>query len=294
MLRDRSRRDLLKTAFVAAAMAPMASFALAADEPKDLLKASNPNTGPDRFKGLKVGVASYSFRKVTLEQTIKSIQRVGLHYVSIKDFHLPLKSTTEERKKVAQEFKAAGIEPLSCGNIKLTMDEAANRNAFEYVRDTGAKVMVCSPDPQALPMLDKLVKEFDIKLAIHNHGPEDKLFPSPIDVMKAVESFDPRIGYCIDVGHTARAGVEPADAIRKCKDRLYDVHMKDISDRAGKNTKVEVELGRGVLDVKSMVQALMEVKFTGHVGFEHEKDPVEPLPGLAEGVGYLAGLMAAM
>ncbi|QOV87790.1 sugar phosphate isomerase/epimerase family protein [Humisphaera borealis] len=293
MTTDRSRRDLLKSAMFAAAM-PIAGVAFAADEPKDLLKPSNPTAGPDRFKGLKVGVASYTFRKVTLEQTIKAIQRVGLHYVSIKDFHLPMKSTAEERKAVAKAFVDAGIMPLSCGNVKLTTDEAASRNAFEYVRDTGAKVMVCAPDPAALPMLEKLVKEFDIKLAIHNHGPEDKIFPSPYEVQKAVEKLDPRIGYCIDVGHTARAGHDPAKAMRDLKDRLYDVHFKDVADLKGKSAKSEIELGRGELNIKSMTQALIEIGFVGHVGFEHEKDPIDPLPGLAESVGYLKGVIAAM
>jgi inosose dehydratase len=301
---DRSRRDVLMSALAAAVAGPMAGAALvaAADapapakgSPKELLEPSNPTAGPDRFKGLKVGVASYSFRKVPLEQTIKAIQRVGVHYVSIKDFHLPLKSTKEERAKVAAAFKEAGLTPLSCGNISLTADEAAARAAFEYVRDTGAKVMVCAPkSAEILPMLEKLVKEFDVKMAIHNHGPEDKLFPSPYEVMAAVEKLDPRVGLCIDVGHTARAGRDPAKAIRDFKDRLYDVHMKDVSDVKGKNTKVEVELGRGNLDVPAMVKALLEVKFDGHVGFEHEKDPTDPLPGLAESVGYIRGLLAAM
>ena len=294
MTTDRSRRDLLKSAMLAAATLPIAGMAMAADEPKDLLKPSTPAAGPDRFKGLKVGVASYTFRKVSLEQTIKAIQRVGLHYVSIKDFHLPMKSTTEERKKVAQAFVDAGITPLSCGNVKLTTDEAASRNAFEYVRDTGAKVMVCAPDAAALPMLEKLVKEFDIKLAIHNHGPEDKIFPSPYEVQKAIANLDPRIGYCIDVGHTARAGVDPAKAMRELKDRLYDVHFKDVADLKGKSSKSEVELGRGEIDVKAMTKALLDIGFAGHVGFEHEKDPIDPLPGLAESVGYLKGVIAAM
>ena len=153
--------------------------------------------------------------------------------------------------------------------------------------------MVCAPKSvEVLPMLEKLVKEFDVRMAIHNHGPEDKVFPSPYEVMAAVETLDPRVGLCVDVGHTARAGRDPAKAFRDFRDRLYDVHLKDVSDPQGKSAKVEVELGRGRLDVPAMAKALLEVKFAGHVGFEHEKDPVDPLPGLAEGVGYLRGVLA--
>jgi sugar phosphate isomerase/epimerase len=246
----------------------------------------------DPWRGLKFGMASYSLRKLPVEQAVKGAQRVGLPYVSIKDFHLPMNSTPEQRKAVAAQFKEAGITPLSVGVVTFTTDEAKARNAFEYARDVGVPTIVAAPAPEALPLCEKLVKEFDIKLAIHNHGPEDTKFPSPYEVMKAIEPLDKRIGYCIDVGHTARAGVDPAEAIEKCKDRLYDVHFKDIArvDRRG----TEVECGRGVLDIKSMVAALLKINFGGHVGFEHEKDPNDPLPGLAESVGYVRGLLSSI
>ena len=138
-----------------------------------------------------------------------------------------------------------------------------------------------------------MVKEFDIRLAIHNHGPEDKgFFPSPYDVMRAVEQFDQRCGLCIDVGHTARAGVDPAESIIKCKDRLYDVHMKDISALGNRNTPIES--GRGILDTKSILAALLEIGFQGHVGLEYEKDSKDPVPGLAESIGYTKGLLAGI
>jgi sugar phosphate isomerase/epimerase len=310
---DRSRRDLLKFAIAAAAAGPLASRAFAADAPKalsaspELIKPSEPFAGPDRFKGLKVGVASYTFHALPLDVAIKGIKRVGVHYCSIKDAHLPMKSTAEERKKVAEAFKAAGITPLSAGNISLGTDEAANRNAFEYVRDIGASVMVCAPKSvEILPALEKLVKEFDIRMAIHNHGPEDKTFPSPYEVQKAVEKLDKRIGYCIDLGHTFRAGKDPAQSIRDCQDRLYDIHIKDVAPvpaapaAAGEPPKkpkspwVVTEMGRGVMDIKAIIQALLEVKFNGHVGFEFEKDATDPLPGLAESVGYLRGVIAGL
>jgi sugar phosphate isomerase/epimerase len=136
-----------------------------------------------------------------------------------------------------------------------------------------------------------MVKSFDIKLAIHNHGPGDKRFPSPYDALKAAEKFDPRIGLCIDVGHTARAGVDPAEAIRKCKERLYDLHLKDVDPSL---PQPEVELGRGRLDVRAILQALLDVRYAHHVGFEHEKDAKDPIPGLAESVGYAKGMLSGM
>lgn len=283
-----SRRSFLKAGTIAAVTAlPLSACA---QQPS----ASSARPAPsDPWRGLKVGVATYSFRKLPLDACIQAIQRVDLHYCSIKDAHLPLKSTTEQRKQVSQAFRDAGITPLSCGNITIKNEQMA-RQAFEYARDIGVPTIVCAPDPQTLPMLDKMVKEFDIKLAIHNHGPEAPHFKTPTEVWEAIQTVDPRIGLCIDVGHTFRGGDDPAADIRKYKSRMYDCHFKDVSDRHGKNARVEVEVGRGVMDIPGILAALLEVKFAGHVGFEHEKTPESPLPGLAESVGYTKGVLRMM
>ncbi|HZK79923.1 MAG TPA: sugar phosphate isomerase/epimerase [Humisphaera sp.] len=293
---SQSRRDVLKTVAIAAAAFPLAgNFARGADAPKELIAPASPGTsGKDHWKGLKVGVASYTFRKLPLDQTIAGIKRLDLHYVSIKDMHLPLKSTTEQRKQVAQQFRDAGINPISCGVITIK-DEASARAAFEYARDIAVPTIVCNPDPSALPILDKMVKEFDIKIAIHNHGPEAAHFKSPYDTWEAVQPFDIRVGLCNDVGHTARAKVDPVESIHKCKDRLYDCHFKDIVSRDAKNAGMaEIEIGRGILDIRGMIAALIEIKYAGHVGFEHEKTAENPLPGLAESMGYTKGVTACI
>jgi len=283
-----SRRELVKTATLAATTLPFVGLDLSS-------QASTPVAAApirDPWRGLKPGVASYTVRKMPLEQAIKAIQRVGLKYVSIKDAHLSLKSTTEERRAVAEKFKAAGITPMSCGNVSMENNEASVRQAFEYARDLGLPTIVCTPDPQSMAILDRMVKEFNIKLAIHNHGPEDKRFPSPYDVWKAVEKYDERIGLCIDVGHTARAKVDPAEAIVKRKARLYDLHIKDIAST--ESNAGTIEGGRGVLDLKGILQALLKIKYEHLVSFEYEKDADDPLPGLAETVGYTKGLLVGM
>jgi sugar phosphate isomerase/epimerase len=249
----------------------------------------------DPWRGLKVGVATYTLRELPIEDAIKGVTRVGLKYVSIKNVknHIDLSHSSEERKQRAQMFREAGLVPLSVGNVSMRSGEADIRKAFEYARDIGVPTIVCAPSLEAIPILDKMVKEFDIRLAIHNHGPEDKgFFPSPYDVMRAVEKFDERIGLCIDVGHTARAGVDPAESILKCKDRLYDLHMKDISALGNKNTPIEA--GRGILDLKSILAAILKINYKGLVGFEYEKDGKDPVPGLAETVGYVKGLLAGV
>jgi sugar phosphate isomerase/epimerase len=280
-----SRRQLLKVGALAAVSpaVPWMSF------------GSATAAEIDPWLGLKMGVATYTLRELPIEQAIQGVKRVGLKYVSIKNVknHIDLSHSTEERKQRAQMFRDAGLIPLSVGNVSMRTGEADIRKAFEYARDIGVPTIVCAPSLEAIPFLDTMVKEFDVKLAIHNHGPEDKgFFPSPFDVMRAVEKFDRRIGLCIDVGHTARAGVDPADSILKCQERLYDLHMKDISALGNRNTPIEG--GRGILDSKSILEALLKIKYQGLVGFEYEKDAKDPVPGLAESVGYVKGLLAGM
>lgn len=294
-----SRRRFLAASSIAVGL-PLTGVSnlFAADSnPGEILHPTTAPSSPgkDPWRGLHVGMASYSFRKLPLDVTLAAIKRVDLHYVSIKDAHLPLNSTGEQRRTVAAQFRDAGITPVSCGVISTKNDEASVRQAFEYARDIGVPTIVGNPDPASLDLIDKFVKEFDIKLAIHNHGPEAAHFKSPYDTWTAIQGHDERIGLCIDVGHTARAGVDPVEAIGKCKSRLYDMHFKDISSRDAKNASIaEVEVGRGVLDIRGMLTALLEIKYAGHVGFEHEKTAENPLPGVAESVGYTKGVLSCV
>ena len=282
-----SRRGFVRLGASAAALSPFVGL-----RPRARAGTAFALAEADPWLGLKVGIASYTFSKLPLDATIAGIRRVGVNYVSIKEAHLPLKSSAEQRKVVAEKFRSAGITPLSCGVVNMTDDESEVRNAFEYARDAGIPTIVAKPTRRSLPFLDKLVKEFDIKVAVHNHGPEDKVWPSPLDVWEEVRKYDERIGVCIDVGHTARCGVDPAKAIRTCSARLYDLHIKDISAPEGKSRPVEV--GRGVLDIQAILQALLDVKFAGHVGLEYEKDMGDPVPGVAESIGYIRGTLAGM
>lgn len=282
-----SRRQIIKTGFLAAIGSSVFSGVSAAID-EDLEQIGGEE---DPWMGFKVGIASYTFRKLSVDDTIKAMKRLNLNYISIKDFHLPLTSTTAERKAVIQKFKDAGITPMSCGNITMQNNEQDVRRAFDYAKDCGIPTIVCSPHPDSMALLDKMVKEYDIKLAIHNHGPEDKRFPSPQDVYKAVEGFDKRIGLCIDVGHTARAKANPAEAIIKYKDRLYDLHFKDI-DTTEPNGKT-IEAGRGVLDLVSILRSLQKIKYPYLVSIEYEEWENDPLPSVSETIGYAKGLLAA-
>ncbi len=279
-----SRRQLIKSGTVAIIGAPL----LSRSEHKEQFAPLDK----DPWRGMKVGVATYTFRKFSVDDTIKELNRLNISHVSIKDFHLPLDSSTEERKAVVQKFKVAGITPVSCGNVTMDNNEANIRRAFEYARDCGMFDIVCSPDPASMPILDKMVKEFDIRIAIHNHGPEDKKFPSPHEVWKAVQPYDYRIGLCIDVGHTARANTDPAEAIRKYKDRLYDLHFKDISSTQPDGETVPG--GRGVLDLRAVLNALIKIKYANLIAIEYEGSENDPVAEVAETIGYAKGLLKGM
>src|SRR5262249_14479728 len=202
------RRELMKGAALAALPLGRPGSAPAAE------------ASPDSWRGFRAGVASYTLRKLPLDKAIAAIQRVGLHYVSIKDFPLPLTSTAEERKAVARRFKDGGITPLSCGNITMENDNANVRRAFEYARDAGLPTIVCSPTPHSSPTLAAGVRESDTRPPIHTHGPEDKPSPPPSEVWRAAERYAPGVGLCTAVGHPPRPGANPAEAIRRCRERL--------------------------------------------------------------------------
>jgi sugar phosphate isomerase/epimerase len=226
---------------------------------------------------------------MNLDDAIKATKRLGVRYISLKDFHLPLKSTPDQRREVSRKIKDAGLVLMGCGVVYMKNDENEIENAFEYAKDAGIPTIVASPDPAAMGVVEKMVKKYGIRIAIHNHGPEDKQYPTPDSVRKAIEGYDNRIGLCIDIGHTTRAGLNPAEEIRKNAPRLYEIHFKDV-DRAVAGGKT-VEAGRGVIDIPAVLRALSEIKFQGNVALEFEKDADDPVPGMAESLGYARGVL---
>ena len=244
------------------------------------------------YDGLKLGVASYTFRKFSLDQAIAMSKEAGAGYISLKDFHLPYKSTPEERREARRKIEAAGLVLISGGVIYMKNNEDEIRSLFEYARDAGMPTIVASPDIDALDTVEKMAKEFNIRVAIHNHGPGDKKYPSPLDVLRLVKDRDERMGLCMDVGHTVRIGQDPVEAIQQCFERLYDFHIKDETEAAPKGKPTEV--GLGVIDIVGVLKALVERHYGFHVGLEYEARENDPMPGVFESFGYLRGVLAAI
>jgi sugar phosphate isomerase/epimerase len=244
-----------------------------------------------RVVKFELGLASYTLRKFDLDQTLQMTKRVGLTHIALKDMHLPLNSSPEKIKEVVAKVKDAGLD-LYGGGVIYMRNEQQVHEAFDYAKAAGMRVIIGVPNPELLPLVDKKVKEYDIKVAIHNHGPTDNMYPIPATAYEKIKDLDERIGLCDDVGHTTRAGVDVSASIETYADRLYDVHMKDVSAATAKGGTVEV--GRGVIDVPQVLQTLIKVDYAGIVSFEYEKDENDPLPGLAESVGYVRGVLKAL
>ena len=249
--------------------------------------AENGATSP-----LRLGVASYSFRKFSRSDVIGFMQQLNTPYLNVKDVHLPM-TTPAEIKQSANEYAAAGITLTAAGTIYFLNDEDADmRRKFEYCKTAGIPLIIAGPTPETLPRLQRFVTEYDIKIAIHNHGPEDKYFPSPLDVLQAVKNMDPRMGVCIDVGHTARTGTDVVDAVHKVGSRLYDVHMKDLAVPSSKASQVAV--GDGSLPVEKIFAALIAIKYPGYVDLEYEINEDNPMPGMIKSFAYMRGVLAGM
>jgi len=255
---------------------------------------SDPGTGPAaKPEDLRLGVCTYSFREFQRRITISLIRQLSVRWVSVKDFHLSYTASPGELAKATGDFQRAGLTIASGGTIPLRdEDPRALRRYFEYARACGMPMMVSAPTHKTLPAVEALVKEFDIKVAIHNHGPEDEHFPTPQSVLAAVKGLDPRMGLCIDLGHTLRSGADVVQSIAQAGGRLMDIHMKDLQSATEKGSQCDV--GDGVMPVPAIFKQLKKMNYAGCVNLEYEINAENPLPGMLRSMGYMRGVLAGL
>lgn len=276
-----SRRNFIRNAgFVlsASSLLPLAGTAM------PVVKKSNA-----KKEFLDTGMAGYSFVNYSIDQTIAMMSRIAVYNLSLKDFHLPLDSNQEKINEVVAKFKSAGINIYATGVIYMKTEEDVNR-AFEYTKKVGVDLIVGVPTYELLAYTEKKVKEHNIKIAIHNHGPEDKLYPGAKDVYDRIKNMDKRMGLCLDIGHAFRAGENLEQVVKSYASRIFDLHIKDVT--AAKADGKAIELGRGAIDFPPFVDALRSVKYKGKCSIEFEKDMKDALPGMAESAGYFRGVMS--
>jgi sugar phosphate isomerase/epimerase len=280
-----SRRDFIRSgALVTAALA----------SPGGVLASTQVQPAAEKASPIQLGLASYTFRNFTRAQMIVFMKQLNVFQLNAKDVKDHLAMDPPQESAALADYAAAGIKLHAAGAIYFAKNEDADiRSKFEYCKRAGIGVIVAGdPTPETLPRIEKFVKEYDIRIAIHNHGPEDKLWPSPLDVLKTVKGMDPRIGCCIDVGHTVRAGADVVQAIREAGPRLFNVHMKDLANFQNKESQVAV--GDGIMPVQRMFEALIAMKYPGFVDLEYEIHPEDPMPGVIASFAYMRGVLAGM
>lgn len=248
---------------------------------------------PAESKGLKIGVASYSLRTFPLDAALKMCQELDVEYITLKDMHLPRTDPPEVIRANRKKIEAAGLTIMGGGVITWeTNDEAEIRKDFDYAVAGGFPTIVCSPAPETLDTVEKLVKEYDIKIAIHNHGPEDEWYPAPKDALAVLKERDARMGICMDIGHSVRAGADIVQSVSVAGPRLLDLHIKDLADKNDKESQVEV--GKGALDIPGLFRALLNADFEGHLALEYEINEDDPLVGMKESLAYERGVHDAL
>jgi sugar phosphate isomerase/epimerase len=285
MKHEMSRRRFVQSgALIAAACAAPTALPAFADPKQAALKPSP----------LQFGIATYTFRNFTRAQMLPFLKQLEVAAINCKDTkdHLPMDQAEEAR--ALADYAAAGIQLHAAGTIYFPKDEDDDiRSKFEYCKRAGIKVIVAGdPKPEILPRVEKFVKEYDIRVGIHNHGPEDKVWPSPLDVLKAVKGMDPRMGCCIDIGHCVRAGTDVVEAIHKVGPRLFNMHVKDLTSFASKESQVAV--GRGIIPFREIFKALIATHYGGFIDLEYEIYGDNPMPGVIESLAYMRGMLGGM
>ena len=253
-------------------------------------KRPDPQPAPETQECFNLGIAGYTFAKFDLDKTLETLKRTDVHYLCIKNFHLPLKSTVAEIEAFHAKLKEADVTGYAVGPLYMNTKEEIDE-VFEYAKRVGVKTIVGVPTYDLLPYVSEKVKEYDLQYAIHLHGPDIDKFQDADDVWENVKDLDPRMGMCLDIGHDRRNGKDPVADLKKYHTRVFDIHLKDVTGASKQGYSVEV--GRGILDIPAFVKMLRKVNYIGVVSLEHERNMNDPFMGIAESIGYFRGVTVA-
>ncbi|MCS7306004.1 MAG: sugar phosphate isomerase/epimerase [Thermoguttaceae bacterium] len=253
-------------------------------------EGSSAHKGPSKVK-FHLGMASYTLRKFPTEQAIAMTKRLGLEWICFKSFHLPLDASAEQIAATVEKVKQAGLRLYSGGVISMSKPQEVQQ-AFSYAKAAGMQIIIGSPNPELLPLVEEQVKKTGVGLAIHNHGPGDRWWPLPQTAYEKIKQLDRRIGLCIDIGHTVRHGADLVKTVEQTADRILDVHVKDVTEASAKGHSCPA--GRGVIDLPAFFAKLIEIGYSGVCALEYEAEENDPLPGSAESIGYFRGILAVL
>ncbi len=261
---------------------------LMATQAPSILSARHAAVSSEPEIPFQLGIASYTFREFSLEETIAMTEKLGIRKLCLKSMHMPLDLGAEEIKSLAIKVIDSGLDLYGGGVIYMQTPEEVDQ-AFAYAANAGMNLIVGVPEHTLLAHCNRKVKETGIQLAIHNHGPGDEKYPSVGSAYKLIKDLDPGMGLCVDIGHTVRIGEDPIAETKKHMDRVLDIHIKDV-DRADSSGGA-CEMGHGVIDLPGFLGMLIQEGYSHVASFEYEKDGMDPLAGLAESVGYVRGIL---
>ncbi|MCH5600921.1 sugar phosphate isomerase/epimerase family protein [Niabella ginsengisoli] len=251
-------------------------------------KRPDPQPPIDTYEKFKVGMAGYTFVNFGIDTALETMEKSDVHYLCIKSFHLPLDANANQIAAFHEKLKAKGVTGYAVGPIYMKTEKEVDE-AFEYAKRVGVKLIVGVPNYELLPYVNKKVKEYDMKYAIHLHGPDMKLYPDAEDVWNNVKDLDPRMGMCLDIGHDTRNGKDPVADLKKYHTRVFDMHLKDVT--APTKQGYSVEVGRGIIDYPAFVKMMRQVGYSGVLSLEHERNMKNPFAGIAESIGYIRGVI---
>lgn len=250
----------------------------------------DPQPAPETKENFKLGVAGYTFHKFDLQTTLETLKRCDVHYLCIKDFHLPVESTDEEIAAFHARCAEYGVKGYAVGPLYMRSKEDIDKY-FEYAKRVGVNTIVGVPNYDLLPYVEEKVKEYGFFYAIHLHGPDIDIYQDADEVWEKTKDLDPRMGMCLDIGHDTRNGKDPVADLKKYHSRVFDIHLKDVTG----TTKLgySVEVGRGIIDFPAFVKMMREVNYTGVISLEHERNMDNPFMGIAESIGYFRAMIVA-
>lgn len=278
-MKNFSRRSFLATGAAAVGSVTLGRSLMHADE--DPVAKSI-----ERFAGFKMGLQSYSLRHFEFEQTIEHLNTLGLHYIEYYPRHLPVDTDADQAAALKAKFAEHHIHLPIHGVHGFGGNADVNRRLFEFAKMMGIPLLSAHPHKESFPILHDLVQEFDIRIGIHNHGP-NHMFDRIEDSLNAVADYDKRIGFCPDTGHCMRSGEDPVEMVRLMKDRLYGMHLKDQRE-ISRNNPPETILGEGALDLEGFVKTLREIGYDEPISLEYELNPRDPIADIQKGLENFA------
>jgi sugar phosphate isomerase/epimerase len=285
-----------RRSFLTTAAASVAGAAFGVSATPTLGRAGAPHADDRSFAPpheVKLGVASYSLREFPLEKALEMVKTLRTPYINFKSMHVPYEKSAEDLTAIRKQVEEAGFKIVGGGTITFNEDtDAGVEKYFAYAKAAGMPTIVCTGPVAVLPRVEKFAKQYDIKVAIHNHGTEDKIYPSPYDVLKHVKAMDPRMGLCMDIGHTVRTGTDPVKAVIDAGPRLHDMHAKDLTDLTRRDSQVAV--GEGKIPIASIFRALQTIRYPGYVNLEYEIHAKDPLPGMQISFAHMRGVLAGL